>query len=173
MTAEFLQLKEEDIKAFLDRAANAVDENTKRIRMDNKFKMIRKERAIGLVRSDNSWTPRKEPLDEIAFGTQENLKDSTIPFCAFNSGKDVYVTLVNCLTLVRWVDVGHKSIGVQSLMNHLSLLPQEVLHVGDQMSKTGNDFRARTACCTLWVGNPKETRHLLRYLLATRQPKDY
>lgn len=65
----------------------------------------------------------------------------------------------------RWVDIGHKSIAVQSLLQRFGLKPTEVLHVGDQMSRTGNDYRARTACATLWIANPKETKHLLKLII--------
>ena len=77
-----------------------------------------------------TWAgPRKEVLDEIAYATQSVLLQEKLPFCAFNSGKDV------------WVDIGHKSLAVESLMKYFKLSPWEVLHTGDQMSKTGNDFR--------------------------------
>jgi hypothetical protein len=43
-----------------------------------------------MIRLDMSWQgPRKEVLDEIAFATQDVLLNEKIPFCAFNSGKDV------------------------------------------------------------------------------------
>ena len=46
---------------------------------------------LGLARVDMTWDgPRREVLDEIAFATQDCLSHSEIPFCAFNSGKDVY-----------------------------------------------------------------------------------
>lgn len=50
------------------------------------------------------------------------LKNKTIlPFCAFNGGSDA------------WFDSGNKLIGVQILQNYLNTLPEETLHVGDQV----------------------------------------
>ncbi len=44
-----------------------------------------------------------EMLEEVALAVQERLKDFTVPHCAFNGGKDV------------WVDVGNKSLGIRAL----------------------------------------------------------
>jgi len=125
--------------------------------LQHKMKLIRKERAVGLISASSNYVPRDEVLNELVFGTQEELsKASTVPFCAFNSGKDV------------WVDVGTKTIGVESLQQYINVSPISTLHVGDQMGQTGNDVRTRYACPTLWVASPKETNHLLKLVLRDR-----
>lgn len=55
-----------------------------------------------------------EVLEEIVFTIQAQLVDSPLPFCAFNGGADVFV------------DVGNKSLGLESLMQYLNLKPSQV-----------------------------------------------
>ena len=38
-----------------------------------------------------------------------------------------------------FVDVGNKSIGLQALQAHLGMRPDQMLHVGDRFTVTGND----------------------------------
>ncbi len=76
---------------------------------------------------------------------------------------------MRALLTFRWVDVGTKSIAVEALQQYLSIKAEDTLHVGDQMSQTGNDVRARFSCPTLWVMNPKETRFLLLQLIEDRR----
>lgn len=47
---------------------------------------------------------------------------------------------------------------------------QEVIHVGDRFTMSGNDAAARDVCCVLWVANPEETGFFVKLLLALRQP---
>ena len=62
---------------------------------------------------------------------QAELADAPLPYCAFNGGNDVFV------------DVGNKSLGLQALQRHLRMRPEEMLHVGDRFTNTGNDNQAR------------------------------
>jgi IMP and pyridine-specific 5'-nucleotidase len=84
---------------------------------------------------------------------QARLAGSALPFCAFNGGNDVFV------------DVGNKSIGLQALQRHLGARPDQVLHVGDRFTITGNDNQVRGCCSILWVANPDETAFFVQLLL--------
>ncbi len=78
-----------------------------------------------------------------------------------------------------WVDVGNKLIGVQALQKYFKIAAEETLHVGDQFLSTGNgmlmlfvfvfivpvDIATRSACCTLWVTQPTETRNALETII--------
>jgi IMP and pyridine-specific 5'-nucleotidase len=52
-------------------------------------------------------------LEDIALTVQNQL-EGNVPFCAFNGGNDVFV------------DVGNKSLGLQSLMSYFGCKPHEV-----------------------------------------------
>jgi len=55
-----------------------------------------------------------ENLEEVALTVQYELKDSTVPYCAFNGGNDV------------WVDIGNKALGISALQKYVfQLLPPE------------------------------------------------
>lgn len=54
-------------------------------------------------------------LEELAITVQQQLL-SSLPFCAFNGGNDVFV------------DVGNKSIGLDALMRFIGAQPGEVRH---------------------------------------------
>ena len=73
--------------------------------------VVRKERAVGVVPQAPTVY---EVLEEIVITVQAQLVDAELPFCAFNGGADVFV------------DIGNKSLGLEALMNHLGLQPQEV-----------------------------------------------
>jgi IMP and pyridine-specific 5'-nucleotidase len=157
---------ESEVQKFLDEAAHTIEATAASIGLDVKMRMIRKPRAIGYIAREPEYVPRKEMLNELVFAAKDRLQSweeesvnaaTAIPFCAFNSGKDV------------WVDVGHKAIAVQSLQTYLGVRPEETLHVGDQMDAVGNDVRARLSAPSLWVANPKETHYLLQTLLAHRE----
>lgn len=67
-------------------------------------KIIRKERAVGIVPRINGYQFPRESLEETVLVVQKSLEMSEIgrklPFCAFNGGNDVFV------------DIGDKSWGV-------------------------------------------------------------
>lgn len=115
-----------------------------------KAQIIRKERAIGIIAAPG-FKILREALEEIVLSVQKKLENhevsNRIKFCAFNGGSDV------------WIDVGDKSLGVQSLQNYLGdIEPFETLHVGDQFLSLGaNDFKARLVSCTAWIASPYET----------------
>ena len=75
------------------------------------LQVVRKERAVGVVPAVPTVY---EVLEEIVFTVQAQLVDTPMPFCAFNGGADVFV------------DVGNKSLGLESLMHYLNLKPSQV-----------------------------------------------
>lgn len=97
--------------------------------------------------------------------TTEKGREDDIKLCAFNGGSDV------------WVDIGDKSLGVESLQKYLCqdskyqhtvcpILKSESLHIGDQFASVGaNDFKARLSACTVWIANPRETVAILDDLI--------
>lgn len=91
-------------------------------------------------------------LEELAITAQSEIS-SALPFCAFNGGNDVFV------------DVGNKSLGLEALMGYLDFSPQEVLHVGDRFTQSGNDSATRDCCSILWVASPEETGFFVKTLL--------
>ncbi|KAI0244042.1 IMP 5'-nucleotidase [Massospora cicadina] len=127
-------------------------------------KIIRKSRAVGLIPSENVVLSR-EQLDECVLSTQsyvgkqQNVQVKQglplVPFCAFNGGRDA------------WVDIGNKFFGVEILKKYIGASPEHTIHFGDQFLSTGNDFATRAACCTCWVGGPKETKVGLELLLSS------
>ena len=100
---------------------------------------------------------KTEALDEVVLRAQRCLATAqppiTLPFCAFNGGRDA------------WVDVGDKRIGVEALQSYLKISPKQCLHVGDQFLKTGNDVAARAVSPCVWIISPKETLKVLEILL--------
>lgn len=62
-----------------------------------------------------------------------------------------------------FVDIGDKSFGVRVCQKFFHGLDgAKTLHVGDQFLSAGaNDFKARQACTTAWIANPRETVLLL------------
>lgn len=158
------------------------------IHLQNKFGIqdpsktciIRKERSVGII-PVNGFKILREHLEEIVLSCSSRLAElhlnmkreqscdlsekDNIKFCAFNGGSDV------------WVDIGDKSLGVESLQRYLCtssndyshicpILKSETLHVGDQFASLGaNDFKARLSACTAWITNPSETVDLLDFLI--------
>ena len=76
----------------------------------------------------------------------------TLPFCAFNGGRDA------------WVDVGDKSVGVAALQAWLGIPRSSTIHVGDQFLNVGNDIKAREQCPCLWIISPSETAKMLAHV---------
>ena len=116
--------------------------------------IIRKKRSVGLIPKVDEKIPR-EALDETVLRIQAELEESkvTLPFCAFNGGRDA------------WVDVGNKRVGVQVLQSYLGIPAVETLHIGDQFLYTGNDFAARSVCPCVWITSPEETTYILKSIL--------
>jgi IMP and pyridine-specific 5'-nucleotidase len=179
--------EEKDIKEFLDLAEHSLSECADRMQLA--AKIIRKDRAVGLIPSVNSmpslvndplnatkplmvqYRIEREQLDECVLSTQRYLMehytkstassaDAAVPaYCVFNGGRDV------------WVDIGNKLIGVQYLQRLLQSDPAHTLHVGDQFLSTGNDIATRSACATIWIISPLETEQILSQLIADRLQK--
>lgn len=112
--------------------------------------------------------PEEEPaIDDTSLISKDT---SDIKVCAFNGGLDV------------WVDIGDKSLGVESLQKYLCrdekfdhicpIMKSESLHIGDQFASLGaNDFKARLSACTVWIASPRETVAILDDLLTQiKQP---
>ena len=78
-------------------------------------------------------------LDELAVHARQAVREEqrtnaalrSMPFCAFNGGRDVFV------------DVGSKDLGIASLQRIVGATPQSTLHMGDQFTLTGNDHPVR------------------------------
>lgn len=136
-TAFMLAWTPEQVASVLDAAEAILRHTAKRLLLP--VEVIRKERACGVV-------PQApviyETLEELALAVQEELTRPALPFCAFNGGNDVFV------------DVGNKSLGLQSLQKYLGFRPDQMLHVGDRFTVTGNDNQVRGCCPILWVANP-------------------
>ena len=128
-------------------------------------RFIRKKRSVGLVPAslDDAPIPR-EALDETVLRVQDDLDKMlrsnttssptpSLPYCAFNGGRDV------------WVDVGNKRVGVQLLQSYLGVPAEETLHIGDQFLNTGNDYAARQTCPCIWITSPDETTYVLKSIL--------
>jgi IMP and pyridine-specific 5'-nucleotidase len=147
---------EEEVTNLLDVAEKSVSETQVDLKM--RGRVLRKKRSIGLVPlSTESLMPR-EALDEAVLRVQQQLTGQgganiSLPFCAFNGGRDV------------WVDVGNKRVGVQVLQSYLGIDPHETLHIGDQFLNTGNDFAARDVCPCIWITSPEETTYILKSIL--------
>lgn len=85
----FRKHEETKIQNVLDEAQHTIEDLKRKLKVDHRFKVVRKERAIGMVRVDPNYAPRRETLDEIAVTIQARLLWFEIPFCAFNGGKAV------------------------------------------------------------------------------------
>ena len=90
-----------------------------------------------------------------------DLTTTSVSFCAFNGGRDVFV------------DIGDKSWGVRACQDWFSRLAghmiggQNTVHVGDQFLSAGaNDYKARTVSTTAWIASPEETVELLDEMVA-------
>ncbi|GMM34787.1 IMP 5'-nucleotidase [Saccharomycopsis crataegensis] len=146
----------EDMEKVLDISEQCLSDLSEKLQLS--AEIIRKERAIGIVAKSGSKLIR-EQLEEIVLSVQKKLENDEVAqrlkFCAFNGGSDV------------WVDVGDKSLGVNSLQRFLGgIKPQETLHVGDQFLSVGaNDFKARLVSCTAWIASPSETEQCISDLL--------
>lgn len=139
---------EREVQTLLSDAECALKSAAARLRVP--VEIIRKPRAVGVVPKEPTIY---EVLEEMALTVQVQLVDAKLPFCAFNGGKDVFV------------DVGNKSIGLETLMSYLKKKPNETLHVGDRFTVSGNDSATRSKCPILWVANPEETAFYTRMLL--------
>ena len=106
------------------------------------MQLIRKPRAVGVVPTEPTIY---EVLEEIALTVQDRLSTHGMPHCAFNGGSDVFV------------DVGHKGLGITALANRVDVQPDQIMHVGDRFTVTGNDKVAKSKFSILWVANPDET----------------
>jgi len=141
--------KQEDIDELLGKAERMLLDGAARLRLP--VDVLRKERAVGVIPTGPTIY---EVLEDLAIATQLNLRtDGALPFCAFNGGNDVFV------------DVGNKSLGLEALMAHLGCSPEEVLHVGDRFTDSGNDSATRDCCSILWVANPEETYFFIHLML--------
>ena len=150
-----------EIGLFLDAAESQLKLTAELMQLDysspnSLVRIIRKDRAVGLISNSKDFALTREQLDEFALATKHalNLKHAMmIPFCCFNGGSDV------------WVDIGNKFIGVLLLCEYLRCKGSETLHVGDQFLGTGNDIATREGCCTVWISEPEETASLLEDLI--------
>ncbi|CAG90331.2 DEHA2G07414p [Debaryomyces hansenii CBS767] len=169
----------------------------KKFKLDDmdKTTIIRKERSIGII-PNPGYRILREHLEEMVLScsmklqeilartartpvnmeivnqldtsqavSTQNAADDHIKVCAFNGGSDV------------WVDIGDKSLGVESLQKYLCkdvkyehkvcpILKSESLHIGDQFASLGaNDFKARLSACTVWIASPRETVAILEDLI--------
>jgi len=143
---------EEQVKTILDKSEASFQQSLKDQNM--RARIIRKKRSVGLIPKVDEKIPR-EALDETVLRIQTELEEAkvTLPFCAFNGGRDA------------WVDVGNKRVGVQVLQSYLGIHPEETLHIGDQFLNTGNDFAARCICPCVWITDPEETTYILKSIL--------
>mmetsp|Transcript_5024 Transcript_5024/g.7910 ORF Transcript_5024/g.7910 Transcript_5024/m.7910 type:complete len:573 (+) Transcript_5024:104-1822(+) len=143
---------EADVTSILDRAEACFQSSLEDQNM--RARIIRKKRSVGLIPKVDEKIPR-EALDETVLRIQTELEEAkvTLPFCAFNGGRDA------------WVDVGNKRVGVQVLQSYLGIHAEETLHIGDQFLNTGNDFVARTVCPCVWITSPEETTYILKSIL--------
>mmetsp|Transcript_30432 Transcript_30432/g.51892 ORF Transcript_30432/g.51892 Transcript_30432/m.51892 type:complete len:618 (+) Transcript_30432:293-2146(+) len=143
---------EAEVTSILDRAEACFQSSLKDQNM--RARIIRKKRSVGLIPKVDE-TIRREALDETVLRIQTELDEAkvTLPFCAFNGGRDA------------WVDVGNKRVGVQVLQSYLGIPAEETLHIGDQFLNTGNDFAARSVCPCVWITSPEETTYILKSIL--------
>merc|ERR1740124_66253 len=144
---------ENDVRLLLDKAEESFNESL--IELKIRGTIIRKRRAIGLIPRKNEAI-RREALDETVLRAQSYLRKEnsvSLPYCAFNGGRDV------------WVDIGDKRVGVDVLSAYLGLPVQRTLHIGDQFLSTGNDVAARGVCPCIWITSPDETTYILKSIL--------
>ncbi|CAH2351607.1 IMP-specific 5'-nucleotidase 1 [[Candida] railenensis] len=167
------------IEHIMDSTEDHMKRLQSKLRLQDKSDIVKKERSIGIVPKPGHKIIR-ENLEELvlscsikvnsilsSFRTTDSsdgkVNVDEIKVCAFNGGSDV------------WVDIGDKSLGVESLQRYLCremdhpfcpILKSESLHIGDQFASLGaNDFKARLSACTVWIASPTETVSILDYLL--------
>mmetsp|Transcript_13543 Transcript_13543/g.37499 ORF Transcript_13543/g.37499 Transcript_13543/m.37499 type:complete len:301 (-) Transcript_13543:37-939(-) len=152
-TPEMKSWAEEDVTRLLDIAEAALKENATRLRLD--VQVMRKSRAVGLFPRHAEDRIAYEALEDVALALQDLLvsSDVKLPYCAFNGNRDV------------WVDVGDKRHGILALQGFLGVSAEATCHMGDRMTNTGNDKRARDVAMTVWVTNPDETCDYLELFL--------
>lgn len=149
---------------MLDVAEHAVNEQIKKLNL--RARVIRKERAVGVVpggpayfeqapQGSGSSRIKFEILEEMVAQVREAIRQSgiTIPYCAFNGGRDV------------WVDVGNKAMALAILQSMFAVEPRQCMHIGDQFTESGNDITVRQRSPCIWVINPEETKAILRRIL--------
>lgn len=175
LTPEMKAWDQSDIAALLDVAEAALAECIKNLNLP--AVVMRKDRAVGIIPSPPEIRIPRESLEETVLVVQKILELSpvgrsrSVPFCAFNGGRDVFV------------DIGDKSWGVavcQRWFGHGGgngsgkgiIGPENTLHVGDQFLSAGaNDFRARSVGTTAWIASPAETVELLDELADLMEKK--
>ncbi|KAL6718243.1 IMP 5'-nucleotidase [Lecanora helva] len=156
---------EDNIASLLDIAEKALRECISNMNLS--AKILRKERAVGIVPVDDQGSFSREQLEETVLVTQQFVEMSSaakkLPFCAFNGGNDVFV------------DIGDKGWGVMACQRYLGGIEgSKTLHVGDQFLSAGaNDFKARLACTTAWIASPVETVQLLDELAAHTRSTEF
>lgn len=149
----------ERIAVVLDAAEAALKVGASRLGMEGVTRIIRKQKAVGILYEGKVHKSTAYFLDELALLARDAVKraqhrgDQDLPFCTFNGGRDVFV------------DVGTKKVGIDTLRALVGASRSQTLHVGDQFTRTGNDLLARRACGTLWVDDPQETAVLMSSLL--------
>ena len=180
LTPEMAAWSESDIAALLDVAESALRDCIRSMNLP--AKLIRKDRAVGIVPDPPSVRIARESLEETVLVVQrilelshlgvahtqaqasstsaggKQVKRTGVPFCAFNGGRDVFV------------DIGDKSWGVAVCQQWfgrrdgtgVAIKGENTLHVGDQFLSAGsNDFKARSVGTTAWIASPDETVDLL------------
>jgi IMP and pyridine-specific 5'-nucleotidase len=150
---EMLAWTQADVDALLDTAEAALLRESEALQLP--VELVRKPRACGVVPIGPTVY---ETLEDLALRLQDALAASTsMPFCAFNGGNDVFC------------DVGNKSLGLQALQRYLRVAPAHVMHCGDRFTVTGNDNQVRGCCSILWVASPDETAFVVGILLDEMQ----
>ena len=168
MLSDMLIWDESDIDAILDSGEAVLHSCIEEMKLP--AQVIRKSRAVGMIphiiASTKSYEHlSREHLEEVVMAAQQTLSQlevaTRIPFTCFNGGADV------------WIDIGDKRLGVTCMQRYFSTMSEKpfhgenCIHWGDQFLSLGsNDFKARQACTTVWITNPKETTELLSQLLS-------
>ncbi|PHH61238.1 hypothetical protein CDD81_672 [Ophiocordyceps australis] len=158
LTADMARWELAAIDELLDAAEAALGDCVRAMQLP--ARVVRKERAVGIVPWPSCARIARESLEETVLAVQRTLDlfASPVPFCAFNGGRDVFV------------DIGDKSWGVAVCQQWFGSIPaHRTLHVGDQFLSAGsNDFKARSVGTTAWIANPAETVELLDQLAHLR-----
>ena len=120
-----------DVVPVLDKAQSVIE--TCVAELGIQARLIRKERAVGIIPKVPGHRLKREALDETAYAVSSALKKQflNVPFCSFNGGNDVFV------------DIGDKSIGIRGLLKLTGIAKEHCLHVGDQFFSHGNDYACR------------------------------
>lgn len=163
LTPDMAAWSDTNIAALLDVAEAALRDCIKTMNLP--ATLMRKDRAVGIIPTSAANRIPRESLEETVLVVQKILEMSvggrgfdsnTVPFCAFNGGRDVFV------------DIGDKSWGVNVCQKWFGggggqmIRGENTLHVGDQFLSAGsNDFKARSVGTTAWIANPAETVELL------------